>query len=86
MTPEQQALHDLMPVIDKIIEAGKYGANADWDNVNWTLLNAADLFMYITKDKDSLIMSLYKEWLKCQKEPKSPKPNARSKPLPAKKD
>ena len=70
MTPEEQALSDLMPVIDKIVEAIMHSARSDWDNTQRTWLAATDLFMDITEDKSSPIIVLYKEWLKCRKEQK----------------
>lgn len=69
MTPEEQALRDLMPVIDKIVGAIMHSARGDWDNVQREWLAATDLFMDIT-NKDHPVMVLYKEWLRCQKEQK----------------
>ena len=55
MTPEEQALSDLMPVIDKIVEAIMHSARSDWDNAQLTLFDMADLFMDITKDKSGIV-------------------------------
>lgn len=69
MTPEEQALSDLMPVIDKIVEAIMHSAQGDWDGTQRAWLAATDLFMDIT-DKDHPVIVLYKEWLKCRKDQK----------------
>jgi len=84
--PEEQALLDLMPVIDKIVGAIMHSARGDWDNVQRAWLAATDLFMDITEDKNHPVIVLYKEWLKCREEVKSAKQKARSKRAPAEKD
>lgn len=47
MTPEEQALSDLMPFIDKIVETLHYAACKDWGNGDKTLVAALNLFMDI---------------------------------------
>ena len=84
MTPEEQALSDLMPVIHEIVETLKRIARKDWKGGDATVFAALDLFMDIPKD--SPVISLYREWLKCREEPKLAKQKTRSKRAPAEKD
>ena len=68
MSREAQALHDLMPVIHKIVNAIRLGAQDDERGVYIALMDAANSFMDIPSS--SLVVSLYREWLRCQEEPK----------------
>jgi len=84
MTREEQALSDLMPVIHEIVETLKRIARRDWKGGDATVFAALDIFMDIPKD--SPVIPLYREWLKCREEVKSVEPKAPSNRRHARKD
>ena len=84
MTREEQALSDLMPVIHEIVETIKRIARKDWKGGDTTVFAALNAFMDMPKD--SPVVPLYKEWLKCREEANSAKQKPHSRRAPVEKD
>lgn len=74
----------MMPVIDYLVDAIIYGADNDRDRVELSLMLALNTFMELPVGNP--VVTLYKEWLECQGEPKLQRQNALLERVRARKD